>query len=150
MMTSKHWFAILPMLFILSGPAEAVLGGDETSVATDQVQMKATRRIVRASQYTVHEIQDSSGTLIREYVSANGQVFAVTWKGPFLPDLQQILGSYFTDYGDAARGKRTRRGPVLVQKPELVIHSGGHMRAFFGRAYIPHMLPAEVTVDAIQ
>ena len=150
MITTKHWAATLPILLVLSGPASAVLGGDESSIATDQVQMKAARRIVGASQYTVHEIQMTSGTLVREYVSAQGQVFAVAWKGPFLPDLQQILGSYFTDYGNAASSKRVRRGAVQVQQPGLIIQSGGHMRAFFGRAYLPQLLPANVTVDEIQ
>jgi hypothetical protein len=112
--------------------------------------MKATRRIVNSQKYTIHEIQVASGTLVREYVSAQGQVFAVAWKGPLLPDLQQILGDHFADYGAAASSKRTRRGPVLVQQPGLVIQSGGHMRAFSGRAYIPQLLPADVTVDDIQ
>jgi hypothetical protein len=142
--------AILLIFLVLSDSAQATLGSDETSIANDQVKMKATRRIVSLSQYTTHEIQMSSGTLVREYVSAQGQVFAVAWKGPLLPDLQQILGSHFAEYGVAANSKRTRRGPVLVQKPGLVIQSGGHMRAFFGRAYIPQMLPADVTVDDIQ
>jgi hypothetical protein len=150
MINSKRLAAILPILFVLSGPATAALGGDEASVATDQAQMKATRRIVSASQYTMHEIQVASGTMVREYVSAQGQVFAVAWKGSLLPDLQQILGSHFAEYGNAASSKRTRRGPVLVQQPELVIQSGGHMRAFFGRAYIPQLLPANMTADEIQ
>ncbi len=142
--------AILPFLFALSGSAMAELGGNEASVAVDQVNMKATRRIVSAPQYTMHEIRVASGTLVREYVSPQGQVFAVVWQGPFLPDLQQILGSHFADYGNAASSKRTRRGPVLVQQPGLVIQSGGHMRAFFGRAYIPQLLPANLTADDIQ
>lgn len=150
MTTIYRLAGILPILLFLSGPAEATLGGDEASIATDQAQMKATRRTVNASQYTMHEIQISSGTLVREYVSAQGQVFAVAWKGPFLPDLQQILGNHFADYGNAASSRRSRRGPVLLQQPGLIIQSGGHMRAFFGRAYIPQLLPAEVTGDDIQ
>lgn len=142
--------AILPLLLALSGPAVAALGGSEASIEADQAHMKATRRIVSASQYTVHEIQTTSGTVIREYVSAQGQVFAVAWQGPFMPDLQQILGSYFAEYEAAARSKRAGRGPVLVQQPGLVVHSGGRMRAFFGRAYIPQLLPAGVILDEIQ
>jgi Protein of unknown function (DUF2844) len=142
--------AILPILLALSGPAAATLGGDEASVAADQVQLHATRRIVSSPKYTTHEIRLPSGTLIREYVSPQNQVFAVTWEGPLEPDLQQLLGNYFADYMAAAGGKHTRRGPVLVQEPGLVIQSGGHMRAFSGRAYLPPMLPAGVTADEIQ
>jgi hypothetical protein len=142
--------ATLPLLLVLSGPAMAELGGSEASIAADQAHMKATRHIVSAPRYTVHEIQTASGTLIREYVSAQGQVFAVAWQGPLMPDLQQILGSYFADYGAAAKNKRARRGPLLIQQPGLVVQSGGHMRAFFGRAYIPQLLPPDVSVDEIQ
>jgi hypothetical protein len=150
MITVKSSVAALVTLFFLSSSAIAALGGDEASVATDQVRMKASRRVFNTPQYTVHEIQTPSGTLVREYISAQGQVFAVAWKGPFLPDLQQILGSYFNEYGNAASSKHTRRGPVLVQQPGLVIQSGGHMRAFSGRAYIPLLLPVNMTLDEIQ
>lgn len=148
---SSAWqAAILPLLVFLAAPAAAALGGAEASIAADQAHMKATRRIVSAPLYTVHEIQAASGTVVREYVSAQGQVFAVAWQGPLMPDLQQILGSYFADYQAAARSKRARRGPLLVQQPGLVVQSGGHMRSFSGRAYIPELLPANVTVDEIQ
>lgn len=142
--------AILPLLLVLSGPAAAALGGSEASIAADQAHMKATRRIVAAPQYTVHEIQAASGILVREYVSAQGQVFAVAWQGPLMPDLQQFLGSYFADYQAAARSKRAGRGPLQVRQPGLVVQSGGHMRAFSGRAYIPQLLPADMAVDEIR
>ena len=141
---------ILPALLVLSGPAAAALGGDEASIAADQTQMKAARRIVSSQKYTTHEIQIASGTLVREYLSPQGQVFAVTWKGPLKPDLQQILGEHFADYVAAASGKHSRRGPVLLQQPGLVIQSGGHLRAFSGRAYIPQMIPAGVNVGELQ
>ncbi|HUW37798.1 MAG TPA: DUF2844 domain-containing protein [Rhodocyclaceae bacterium] len=138
------------LLLALAGPAAAALGDNEASIAADQAKMKATRRIVAAPLYTVHEIQAASGTVVREYVSAQGQVFAVTWRGPLMPDLRQVLGGYYADYHAAAAAKRARRGPVLVRQPGLVLHSGGHMRAFSGRAYIPQWLPAGVSIDEIQ
>jgi len=141
---------LLPLLLLLAGPAGAALGGNEASIAADQVKMKATRRIVAAPLYTVHEIQAVSGTVVREYVSAQGQVFAVAWQGPLMPNLRQVLGGYFADYQAAARAKRAGRGPVRLRQPGLVLHSGGHMRAFSGQAYIPRLLPAGVTIDEIQ
>ena len=42
--------AVLPILLVHSGPAEATLGGDEASIATDQTQMKATRRKSKATR----------------------------------------------------------------------------------------------------
>ena len=141
---------ILLWQFLASGPAVAALGDNEASIVADQEHMKATQHITRLSQYTVHEIQTPFGTQIREYVSAHGQVFAVTWKGPHMPDLEQILGRYFADYVSAARGKRMGRGPVFVQRPDLVVQSAGHMRAFFGRGYIPQLVPAGVDLNEIK
>ena len=141
---------ILIFLLSLYDPAMAALGDSEDSIVNDQVSMKATHRIAREPQYTVHEMQTPSGTLIREYVSAQGRVFAVTWQGPFMPDLQQILGNYFADYSAAAGNKRAGHGRLLVKQPGLVVHSGGHMRAFSGRAYIPEQVPSNISIDEIK
>lgn len=145
----KSVIALL-LALLSSVPALAALGAGEDSVAADQAQLKATRRIVAGQQYSVHEIQTAAGTVIREYVSAQGQVFAVVWRGPQLPDLQQILGAYFADFQAAGQGRRAGRGPLQVQQPGLVLHSGGHMRAFMGHAYLPQALPAGVTIDELQ
>ncbi len=138
------------LLLALAGPAVAALGDNEASVAADQAKLKATRRIVAAPLYTMHEIRQTSGTVVREYVSAQGQVFAVVWQGPQMPDLRQLLGNYFADYRSAAAAKRAGRGLVRLRQSGLVLHSGGHMRAFFGQAYIPQLLPAGMAIDEIQ
>jgi len=135
-------------MLIISLPAFAELGGDEASVETDQVHMEGMRRIARAPAYSVHEIQAPTGSVVREYVSPAGKVFAVAWEGPVLPDLQQVLGPYF-DRLAHARNNRNGRGPLVIHEPGLVVHSGGHMRAFVGRAYLPDMLPAGVEVESI-
>jgi flagellar hook assembly protein FlgD len=143
-------FVLFLLTLTLSGQALAALGGDETSISTDQTRMKASRRIVSAANYTTHEILQASGTLVREYISAQGKVFAVTWQGPLMPDLQAILGEHFAAFATAQNNKRTRRGHLLLQQPGLVIQSAGHMRAFFGRAYLPQFLPSGVSIDDIQ
>jgi hypothetical protein len=77
-------------------------------------------------------------------------VFGVAWQGPSMPDLRQLLGVYFDQYVEAAAARRTRRAPVLVELPGLVVHSSGHMRAFSGKAYLPQGLPQGVTAEEIQ
>jgi hypothetical protein len=37
-----------------------------------------------------------------------------------------------------------------IQEPGLVVQSSGHARGFFGRAYVPGMLPPGVTPDQIR
>ncbi len=142
--------AVLPILAGESSPAMAELGGTEASVVADQTNMKATRRILNAQKFTVHEIQSPSGTFIREYISPQGRVFAVAWQGPFMPDLRQLLGSYFSVYSAAAGSKHAGRGFSLVRQPGLVVRSGGHMRSFSGMAYIPQLLPKDVAIDEIK
>jgi hypothetical protein len=151
---SPMWLAGIALLF-LSVPltASAELGGDATSVVADQARMKATLKTTQSEAYTVHEIQSPSGTVVREYVSPAGKVFAVAWRGPFLPDLHQILGASFQPFTQAVQAqKRERpgRGPVVIQQEELVVKSAGHARNFFGKAYLPKMLPEGVREEEIR
>jgi len=153
--TSSLW-AICAALVIpcLALPAHAALGGDAASIQADQIHMQGSRRTIAANSYTVHEIQADTGTVVREYVSADGKVFAVAWHGPWLPDMRQILGGYFEQYRAAVQSQsssgRMARRPVMIDQPGLVVQIGGHMRAFAGRAYIPDRLPSGVHVEDIQ
>ena len=133
-----------------SGPALAVLGGAPTAVQADGVHSKASLRVTDGAGFTVHELQLPSGTTVHEYVSPDNQVFALTWQGPFMPNLQELLGSYFVHYANVAGRAHAGRRPVDVQKPEVVMHAGGHQRAFQGHAYLPGRFPPGVTLDDIR
>jgi hypothetical protein len=144
------------VVLAFASTAFASLGGDESSVQNDRVQMKAAKTaVVQTTQnYTVHEITTEAGT-IKEFVSPQGTVFAVSWKGSFVPDLQQLLGSYYDQFRQAVsrpiQGRAVRsRGPLLIQQPGLVVQSGGHMRGYAGKAYLPDMLPQGVQPGDIQ
>ena len=148
-MKAKVWSTGIALsLLVLALPASATLGEDVTSVRADQARMGAVLKITQADKFAVHEIQLPSGTAVKEYVSPEGQVFAVSWQGPSLPDLQQVLGRYFAQFTEAAQGAAS--GPRAIQQPGLVVQSAGHMRAFFGRAYLPQMLPQGVVAEDIQ
>ncbi len=136
-------------LLLLTLPAFAALGGDATSVTNDQLQMQATLRSTQKQGYTMHELAVPSGT-VREYVTAQGKVFGVAWQGATPPNFQQFLGTYFQQFIDAGKNRRRGTGPLVIEQPGLVLYSGGHMRAFFGKAYVPDMLPQGVTADAIK
>ena len=130
-------------------PAFATLGGDVASVAADQAQVAGTVTVAQVQKYAVHAIGVPSGTVVREFVSPAGTVFGVAWQGPTMPDLRQVLGPYFDRYVEAA-AHRTQRGPVQIVLPDLVVTSGGHMRAFVGQAYLPDAVPQGVTADEIR
>jgi hypothetical protein len=128
----------------------ASLGGDVTTVEADRVHMKsASVKSTQSALYSVHELQTPSGTTVREFADDNGIVFAVTWHGPFLPDLRQTLGAYFEAYQSAPRAKRYGHSHNIVEEPGLVVHSNGHMRSFSGIAYVPQLVPTGVSIGQL-
>jgi Protein of unknown function (DUF2844) len=145
----------IALLMILGLPflAFATLGGSLDSVQADQARFKANIRITEVGAYTVHELTTPTDIVVREYVSPDGRVFGVTWRGPFIPDMQQLLGGYFQQYVLAAKAERERhvgRVPLNIRLPGLVVQTGGHMRAYFGRAYDPQRLPAGASPDDVR
>jgi hypothetical protein len=142
------------ILLTLTIPAFAGLGEDINSVQGDQARMGATLRTTQAQAYTVHEMQAPTGIVVREYVSSlSGKVFAVAWQGPWPPNMRQILAGYFAQFEQAAHAQATPRAarhPLVIDQPGLVVQSGGHIRSFTGRAYVPAMLPPGITAEAIR
>jgi hypothetical protein len=149
----QQYAAIVPVILAFSLPSFAELGGYADSVEVDRAKMKASTKITQSKAYAVHEITTPTKIVVREYVGPDGRVFGVAWRGPFLPDLSQIFGSYFQQYADAVKAEHRSYGgrrPVDIQQPGLVVQGGGHMLGHFGRAYVPAMLPEGVTSDAIR
>jgi hypothetical protein len=137
--------AFLTVLLGVSLPVMATLGGDAASVQNDSEQLKGTLQIRQEIGYSVYKITAPGKTDIREYLSGEGKVFGVSWQGPFIPDLQQLLGPYFKKYSDAVqadRAKYVRRRPLNIHEPEVVIETSGHMRSYNGRAYDPQLVPS--------
>ena len=133
-------------------PAFAVLGEDVSSVQADRVHSNASMRVTTAQNYTIHELRSATGVVVREYASASGKIFAVSWQGPTLPDMKQLLGSYFEEFQKAAQSQ-TRPGghsPLIIQHPGFVVELGGHMRSFVGRAYLSDQMPSEVSNQEIR
>ncbi len=151
-----HMRLLSPGLFTLalalsiSPAAHAVLGGAASTVQMDHMRMKATVPAATGKlNYTVHEMTVPSGTVVREYI-ADDKVFAVTWRGPHVPDLKQLMGTYFDTYRNEAQTHRSGHNHLAIEHPEFVMHASGHMRAYTGSAYLPSMLPAGVTANDIQ
>ncbi|HUB02466.1 MAG TPA: DUF2844 domain-containing protein [Terriglobales bacterium] len=140
--------ALIVCLSVL--PARAALGGDVTSIDADQVRMKGSVELKQSAAFNVHQIKVPTGTLVREYVSPAGRVFAIAWNGPFLPDLQQLLGNYFDQYSAGVKANKASyigRRPLNLQLPGLVVQMTGHVRDYHGRAYLPNEVPDGVKVE---
>jgi uncharacterized protein DUF2844 len=134
------------VLMTALGPriAGATLGEPEVTVQSDVAQLRAS---IKSSEdrvgYRVHEIQLPSGTVLREFVAPDGNVFAVAWNGPTKPNLRQALGKHFDALVSAPRPKFADHRHLQIQQGDLVVQGSGHMRAgFSGRAYLVSAIPS--------
>jgi hypothetical protein len=136
----------------MSSVTLASLGDAQASVMADARRLQGTVVASTHLHYTMQEITTSSGLLVREYVNDSGMVFAVGWSGPVMPELAGLLGSHHVQYAEAVAAQT----PVGVHRtlnivlPGLVVQSGGHLRAYAGRAYLPQQLPADVSAQELQ
>ena len=122
-------------------PAFAALGSAPTSPPPSASPATAQQAVTAAgAAYTHLQRQLDTGTVVHEFVDAGGTVFAVAWSGPFLPDLRELLGASFPALQESAAHGRT--SALSINRPDLVLVSAGHMRAFEGRAWLPTSLPA--------
>ena len=138
-------------VILAAGPfaaAVAGLGGDASSVESDRARLKGAVRVTPQANFAVHEISTENGLQIHEYLSS-GKVFAVSWRGPGIPDLKQMLGSYYGQFAQAASAPHYNRHHLNIETPQVVVQSSGHLRSFFGRAWVPALLPQNFSVDQI-
>jgi hypothetical protein len=142
-----------PALAALGQAPSAALPASAATSAPAARALAATSA-ARAGLYTSHPLQLENGTLVQEYATPAGLVFAVSWRGPVLPDLSELLGEYFIGYKletDQARALGKRGSPVNVVSTKLIVRSTGRMRSFAGYAYAPALIPAGVNIhDVLQ
>lgn len=151
--TVRAWLLCLA-LTSGAGAAMAALG-QAPSTPVPGARMSAAVPVVRPSNsYTLHEALLANGTTVQEYATPAGLVFAVAWRGPVLPDLSALLGGYFGTFKsetEQARSSGRRGASVNIARDDLVVSSNGRMRNFFGYAYAPALVPADVNIkDVLQ
>ncbi len=140
-------------LLCLPAAAIAHLGGDVASVSADRNAFDGQLRTVSTLQYDEHDLTLPSGTVVHEYASRAGTVFAISWQGPLPPDLSQLLGTYFSRYTDAASAaalaRPGRQRQLSSSEPDFVVQSVAHNRSFRGKAYLPALVPEGVAVEQL-
>ena len=140
-------------LLLAAGPATpgwAALGEPESSVSVDSGHFRASLHVAGRPSFTVHELHTPTGTVIREFVAPSGAVFAVSWRGPYVPNMSLLLGQNFERFANAPRSAGSSRSRLLIDQPDLVVHAGGHIRSYAGIAYLPQLLPAGVSEEQLQ
>jgi Protein of unknown function (DUF2844) len=140
------------ILDLSARPAHAGLGATTASIEPDRASMKGQLRSRSGAGYSVEEISTTGG-LVREFVSPAGVVFAVSWNGSSMPNLRQAFGTYYTQFQAAVQARRAQQPPLRghnhleIHTSSLVVHAMGHMRQYFGVAYVPALMPTNVSVS---
>jgi hypothetical protein len=147
---TKPLFGALALALMFPAIASATLGESDASIETDQAQMNSGLKVVNRANFRVHEMQLPSGTVVKQYSSPAGLVFAVSWTGPSMPDLRQTLGRHFDTYVAAAKANHANHRQLHFQSGDLIVHAGGRMRSFSGLAYLASAMPAGVTVQDLK
>ncbi len=139
-------FSLAVFLGCLAAPcvSRASLGQRGESVKTDRVRMALRMASTTLATHTVSSLTLANGGVVKEFTNKDGVVFAVSWRGPGRPDLQQLLGDSFDTLqaDNVGRGGRRMRAPLSVRRADLVVHTGGHPGAFWGMAYLPQQTPS--------
>ena len=122
--------------------AHAGLGEPVESVQRDHAALRGKALAVTpAATFDRHEITTAEGTLVSEYASHAGTVFAVTWSGRSLPDLKVVLGQHYGAYAAATTGRRGNHHVFTIETADLVLHIRKLPRGFTGSAHVPALLP---------
>jgi len=148
----KIGLSVLLILVLAQAPAWAVLGQMEASVTTDQQRMRSEDRVQALESYKVHELTTTNGPTVREYVTPQGMVFGVAWQGRFMPNVNQLLGTYVNNLQNATPAQtqiRNRRG-LIVKTSDFVYSNFCRMQICTGRAFVPAFVPSNVSAEVVR
>ena len=95
----QHLATAIVLAFGVSTICHAQLG------ATKGTSNGADGAVIHRAQsglVSYRETTDAHGIVVREYVDAAGTVYAVSWRGPAMPNVEALLGAYFPRFRDGA------------------------------------------------
>jgi hypothetical protein len=144
--------ALAVLLLACALPARGALGEGARSVDDDRRVLGAVRGAPRAAEGCSVATLDLHGTAVREFLRADGVVFAIAWEGIVHPDLSVLLGRYAGGWRaarEAAPPSRSRRRGRVVTA-DVIVETWGHMRHLGGRALAPALRPPGVPDEAIR
>ena len=151
-MTSPNRGALAFLVLLTLNPAWAGLGDFESSIQEEKVKMHARHSVAVKPQYSVHDLQNSDGAHIQQYVGSDGRVFAVVWHTLYKPDLSSILGSSYSTYTKSARESAQKGGIQRRFRHEgmdVVVQATAHLNVFSGYAFRQSMLPSGFSLSTI-
>ena len=152
-MNSLRLFSICILMSVSASVSTASLGGKVTakdaklSVSSSSMAQK-TGVVDKFSTYEYEQ----NGNTVKEFSSADGTVFAVSWRGISKPDLNALFGSYLTEYQEAFESAPKQFGAknVSLKTSTMVIRRGARMRDQRGFVFIPSLVPEGVDVEQLK
>jgi hypothetical protein len=129
------------------------LGNQMTNQSNSKLNglMVVSKKASLNNTYNITTTTESTGTVIKEYTDLNGKIFAITWSGQVIPNLEELLGSYFSEYKNPKNFvSHSGHSNLMVSNGDMVVQSRGHLRAFFGTAYLKSAIPSGVDINEIQ
>ncbi len=142
--------AAIALCLMATTPAQASLGAQQASVASDVTNLRAQLKATSASNYSVSELDGDGGAVTREFVNGAGTVFAVSWSGPVRPNLSQLFGAYYARFQADTHARVLARGPLRADDIDFVVRSGGHPGKVWGFAVLPAEVPAGFQMETLQ
>ena len=153
MTSSKSWWLmVLTSALIFSAPAKAGLGQDEASVDQGRMHLHAHRTTAQDGFVRTHELRGPDGSRVLQYVGYHGQVFAVSWDAPIKLNIEQIMGTSYSEYKGVVdrhgqKGGIQRR--LIHTSADLAFVSGGHLNHFWGYALRKNLVPPGFDVSRL-
>lgn len=134
-----------------SAGARAELGG-AMPAQVSSAPATAAPRVLLNGALRMRTLTDAGNTTINEYATSTGQIVGYAWQGQTMPDLRSLLGRYADSYlaGAATRAADANLHSSRIARPDVIVESGGPMRGYVGRAWLPAALPPGVTADDLQ
>jgi hypothetical protein len=144
-------FLILGFFYFFSNIVFAAIGLDAIDNLHDSSKVAASVKTTNNYEngYVLQEYTEISGSQIREYRNLLGQVFAVAWSGPVLPDLKKLISEkYIVD--SILVGPQLSNRVISKKMGSLVVKSQGRMRFFKGYAYDLNILPSQFDLRSLE
>ncbi|CAN1524029.1 Protein of unknown function DUF2844 [Burkholderiaceae bacterium] len=144
-------FLILSFLYLFSNVVFAAIGVDPIDRFYDSSKVITSVKTTNnyGNGYVLQEYTEISGSQIREYRNLLGQIFAVAWSGPVLPDLKKLISEKYLD-DPILVGPQLSNRVISTKKGSLVIKSQGRMRFFKGYAYDLNILPSQFDLRLLE
>jgi hypothetical protein len=141
--------ALVLGMFCTSTGARAELGGMIPSPTSSSL---SAQRTLLNGALRVRTLTDAGTTTINEYATSTGLIVGYAWTGPTMPDLRALLGTYANSYlaGAPIAAANGNLHSSRIARPDVIVESGGPMRGYAGRAWLPDALPPGVTADDLQ